>query len=380
MDELRVAPGTTAQEPLSLVWVGDAFVLLWESSGTFYLTRISPAGAVESGPDAILTPPSGSAQEPRLIWNGQQLALSWIMDDYDPLGGGLTSNLGLARFTPQGQMLGSLIPLAAPEQGFLDTGALVWDGAHYTVFPVRSPGEVARTRVICDCVDGDDDGFIGCHECDDADGTVYPGGPQVCDGLNNDCLHASWPGLEGTNEFDNDGDGPSVCSGDCDDTSSFTYPGAAPLDDPIACIRDQDGDDYGAMSPPDGVTPGSDCNDTEAPLRTPPGEVPWLQVRSLDPVATEITWQPVTDWGGGPEGTYWLLRSTDPADFVSNSVSACAVHVFEGTTATHLVTLQPVNSVYAYLVLAANHCVEPLSNGPVGDRSDGTPRPARVCP
>jgi hypothetical protein len=63
---------------------------------------------------------------------------------------------------------------------------------------------------------------------------------------------------------------------DCDDTSAATFPGAAPEDDPAACMKDADGDGYGDIfkddyrlagslsQPPPGVIPGTDCNDEVA--------------------------------------------------------------------------------------------------------------------
>ena len=51
---------------------------------------------------------------------------------------------------------------------------------------------------------------------------------------------------------------------DCDDTSAQTFPGAAPNDDPDACMRDEDDDDFGDDDPPAAVTPGSDCDDLDA--------------------------------------------------------------------------------------------------------------------
>jgi hypothetical protein len=49
--------------------------------------------------------------------------------------------------------------------------------------------------------------------------------------VNNDCSHAAWPGLAGTNEGDNDGDGFTTCAGDCDDANTNIYPGAAAVCD-----------------------------------------------------------------------------------------------------------------------------------------------------
>jgi hypothetical protein len=68
-------------------------------------------------------------------------------------------------------------------------------------------------------------------DCDDGNGAVYPGAAQLCDGVNNDCNHASWPALAATNEHDDDGDTLSECAGDCDDTSAATYPGAPEVND-----------------------------------------------------------------------------------------------------------------------------------------------------
>ena len=56
--------------------------------------------------------------------------------------------------------------------------------------------------------DGDADGFsigdsqcpLGVElDCDDQDPWVAPGAAQVCDGLNNDCKHTTWPLLVDTN-------------------------------------------------------------------------------------------------------------------------------------------------------------------------------------
>ena len=68
---------------------------------------------------------------------------------------------------------------------------------------------------------------------------------------------------------DEDGDGhvsTAFGGGDCDDSDPYTGPGFASGDDEDACMRDADGDGYGDPDVPDGVTPGSDCDDSMAEM------------------------------------------------------------------------------------------------------------------
>lgn len=52
---------------------------------------------------------------------------------------------------------------------------------------------------------------------------------------------------------------------DCDDGDADTFPGAAPNDDPVACMKDADGDDWGDDTPPGTVDAGSDCDEDGLP-------------------------------------------------------------------------------------------------------------------
>jgi hypothetical protein len=61
-------------------------------------------------------------------------------------------------------------------------------------------------------------------DCDDTRAAVFPGAPEVCDGLRNDCNGAGWPALGGL-ETDNDGDGYAECAGDCNDANAARSPG-----------------------------------------------------------------------------------------------------------------------------------------------------------
>jgi hypothetical protein len=89
-------------------------------------------------------------------------------------------------------------------------------------------------------VDRDNDGFTDDVDCDDADPSVYPGAPEICDGKDNNC-----------NELIDDED-PAVV-----DRPTW-YP-------------DADGDDFGdpelpvaaCAPPPNMILDGTDCDDTD---------------------------------------------------------------------------------------------------------------------
>ncbi len=85
-------------------------------------------------------------------------------------------------------------------------------------------GVVADQQCLCAPADPYD--ALSGGDCDDGDAARFPGNPEVCDGLDNDC-DGSLPG----NETDADGDGAPVCAGDCDDGDDTVYPLAPELCD-----------------------------------------------------------------------------------------------------------------------------------------------------
>ena len=96
----------------------------------------------------------------------------------------------------------------------------------------------------------------GDPDCDDQRADVYPGAPELCDGLGNACAQTP------PDELDADGDGFSPCAGDCDDSRSDVSPtvGQEALCDGVD--EDCDGaidEDFDADG--DGFVSGEDCGD-----------------------------------------------------------------------------------------------------------------------
>ncbi len=185
------------------------------------------------------------------------------------------------------------------DEGVLDTFFLDADADGY--------GDDFSTTEACAPPDGYSD--IG-GDCNDANPAIYPGAPETCDSLDNDCDGVVDNGAGGIIQYiDQDGDGYGsgspvqdcslldgyVLNGDdCDDTDGAVYPGASETCDGIdndcdgavdedldliTSYPDLDEDGYGDETAaledcriPDGYTrTGGDCDDTD-PWVNPGGQ------------------------------------------------------------------------------------------------------------
>jgi MYXO-CTERM domain-containing protein len=119
------------------------------------------------------------------------------------------------------------------------------------------------------CCDLDEDGFFGAQcsgpDCDDSDPAVHPGAPEVVNGIDDDCDGDT---DEGSDVFDDDGDGFSEQDGDCNDANAAIHPDAVEIpgnsvDDDCDGVTDED-DDGIHDGDGDGYTESEgDCDDTD---------------------------------------------------------------------------------------------------------------------
>ena len=230
--------------------------------------------------------------------------------------------------------------------------------------PVKNAGNVDvvtwSVHAVDATVDGDGDGIsIAQGDCDDHRNTVYPGAPQICDGLNNNCAAPGWPAVSAT-EIDDDLDGYRDCEGDCNDAAVAIHPGAPEAgcdgvdNDCNAAtpdVRDGDGDTFACDTDCDDADPATYPNAPETnegnDNQCAPSEPGYGLVDEISGVAgfADPADSTLFCWPAQPGATHYkVLRSSAP-NHVGSCVSipaagACAVDA--GTPASR--------SAFYYLV------------------------------
>ncbi len=220
---LSGAPGRRSSH--TATWAGGRMLVWGGATGTGYTNT-----GAEYDPAADTwtpTPTSGAPLGRRhhtAVWTGHQVVI-W--------GGHDSSNYELntgGRFDPATRRWTPTATTDAPSARHQHT--VVWTGSLVIVWGGSSNNgsssvDSGGRYVALDTTDHDGDGYPVCDDCDDANASVYPGAPQICDGFNNDCSDPDWPYVEDPNETDDDGDGYSECAEDCDDSDPLVYAGAA---------------------------------------------------------------------------------------------------------------------------------------------------------
>jgi|GEM_PF-1420844 len=130
------------------------------------------------------------------------------------------------------------------------------------------PGVAANKGDAC-VEDEDGDGYGDANppegvdpgtDCVDSEADIYPGAAELEPELCTADIDDDGYGSDSATDID-----PGADNGtDCADDNPNAFPGSAPNDSPTACMEDEDMDDYGDAEPPDGVEPGTDCNDMDA--------------------------------------------------------------------------------------------------------------------
>ena len=131
---------------------------------------------------------------------------------------------------------------------------------------------VSDSLVLTSEADLDGDGATVCGgDCDDQDPARYPGAEEICDGVDNDCDDTT------EEDVDEDGDGYSTCDGqDCDDSEATVHPGAEEdcdtdldedcdglTDDDPDCGTITDDDDSAVDDDDSGADTGGSCDDCD---------------------------------------------------------------------------------------------------------------------
>ena len=195
---------------------------------------------------------------------------------------------------------GSICFMSVDGSGLAQCSAMLPLGSYTLTFRVEdSDGNEATAMSIYSVVtlldyDGDGDGYSpNGGDCNDSNASIYPGAPELCDGLDNDCNEITAID-HGSECYDDDGDGycevppcmnATSVERDCNDSAIAINPAASEvvnaLDDNCdgridegTVVYDDDGDGYCETPPCVNTTRAqSDCNDSQFTVNPSQNEI-----------------------------------------------------------------------------------------------------------
>jgi hypothetical protein len=164
----------------SVLWTGSGYTALWNDNDLILATTFS-----ESGAQGVTTQVASQTSKKQVDWTGTELLVSWV----DPS----DSQIRVQRAAVDGVPIGSSRLATHSVNGANNNGRLVWTGTEHAMvwsgsLNAASPYKVLFGRLGCGCSNDDGDGFSICQgDCDDTRADVHPGAVEPCDAVDNDC-------------------------------------------------------------------------------------------------------------------------------------------------------------------------------------------------
>jgi Tol biopolymer transport system component len=229
----RVTTVAAASMDPALAPMPSGYGLAWEDerhgNAEIYFARLDTSGTVTGGPTRVTDDPAAS-KEPSVVWTGSEFVVAW--DDYRDG----NAEIYVARLDSDALEVGDDVRVTDHAWDSV-LPSLAWTGVGLGVAwsDYRDGNwEVYYSEISC-CDDVDLDGYNECNECDDGNPDVHPGADELCNGIDDDC---DLDGAVPPDESDDDGDGwvecgpwvgddPGVVGGyDCADDAATMYPGS----------------------------------------------------------------------------------------------------------------------------------------------------------
>jgi hypothetical protein len=234
------------------VWSGNE-LLIWPGAtglGGLAAARYDPVSNSWTYGTSTGAPGSQSGGQPYAgVWSGTEMILWGASPGY-------RYNRSLDQWTAMTD-IGQPTPRNFHTALWTGSTMLIWGGeAVGSSTLLNDSGQYAPAAID---VDADGDGYTVCGgDCDDTNPAIHPGATEVCNGIDDDCNGVRDDGFP-----DADGDGWAACGGDCDDHNPAVHPGVAEqcngIDDNCNGLIDEGFDFDG-----DGFTIcGGDCNETD---------------------------------------------------------------------------------------------------------------------